>query len=63
VLSERVQQRYPAMACNLVEGLFTVTNPEPKRGLLSLARAEARRAGLRVRDLAADAWTAVRTFG
>jgi len=63
LLSDRVQHRYPAMACNLVEDLFTVTNPEPKRGLVAMARAEARRVGLRARDLAADAWTALRTFG
>lgn len=63
VLSDRVQHRYPAMICGLVEGMFTVTNPEPKRGVMALARQEARRTGVRVRDLAADAWTALRTFG
>jgi len=63
VMSERVQQRYPELACNLVEALFTVTNPEPKAGLRQLVRREARRAGVRLRDLAADGWTALRTFG
>lgn len=63
VLSERVQQRYPAVVCNLVESLFTVNNPRPKEGIGRLARRELRRAGVKVRQLAADGWTAARTFG
>jgi electron transfer flavoprotein-quinone oxidoreductase len=63
VLSERMQQRYPALVCNLVEQMFTVGNPAPKPGLGSLARSEAARAGVRWRDLARDAWAALRVFG
>lgn len=63
VLSERIQQRYPAMVCNLLEEMFTVDNPRPKPGLLKLVRREARRSGLRVRDLARDTVAGVRTFG
>jgi electron transfer flavoprotein-quinone oxidoreductase len=63
VLSERVQQRYPAVVCNLVESLFTVNNPRPKEGIGRLARRELRRAGVKVRQLAVDGWTAARTFG
>lgn len=63
VLSERVQARYPALACNLVEGLFTVDNPRPKPGALAIARREARRAGVRLRDAAGDAWVALKGFG
>lgn len=63
VLSERVQRQYPELICSIVEELFTVRNPAPKRGIASVARAEARRAGLRLRDLARDGWTAMRTFG
>jgi electron transfer flavoprotein-quinone oxidoreductase len=63
VMSERVQQRYPQLVCNLAEGMFTVGNPAPKPGALRLAWREGRRAGIRLRDLAADAWTALRTFG
>lgn len=63
VLSDRVQRVYPAVACDLVEALFTVTNPEPKAGGIRSALAEARRARLRVRDVVADAWTALRSFG
>ena len=33
VLCDRVQRRYPELACNIVEWLFTVDNPAPKPGL------------------------------
>ena len=32
VLSERMQQRYAGLMCDVAEGLFTVTNPAPKPG-------------------------------
>jgi electron transfer flavoprotein-quinone oxidoreductase len=63
VLSERVQRRYPQMTCNLIESLFTVTNPVPKRGIGHLLRREAGRAGVKARHLMSDAWAAWRTFG
>ncbi len=63
VLSERVQRQYPALVCNVVERLFRVDNPEPKPGLARIARDEVRRAGVRVRDLARDAWVGARSFG
>jgi electron transfer flavoprotein-quinone oxidoreductase len=63
LLSERVQRRYPEMACRLAEELFTVHNPAPKPGLGRLGRDELRRSGVRVRDLARDAWTAWRSYG
>jgi electron transfer flavoprotein-quinone oxidoreductase len=63
VLSDRMQQRYPQLVCNVVEQMFTVSNPLPKRGLRALARAEASRAGVRWRDLVRDAWASFRTFG
>ncbi len=63
VLSDRVQSRYPTLLCNLVEEMFTVRNPSPKEGALRIARREARRAGLRLRDLARDGFDTWRTFG
>jgi electron transfer flavoprotein-quinone oxidoreductase len=63
VMSDRVQRRYPAIVCDLVEELFTVRNPEPKPGGLRTARRELKKAGVRLRDLASDGWTALRTFG
>ena len=62
VLSDRVQHRYPAMVTNTVERMFRVDNPEPKAGLRRILREERKRAGVRLRDLARDAWAAVRTF-
>jgi len=63
VLSDRVQRRYPQMMCNLAEQLFTVDNPTAKPGVRALLKAEARRSGLKLRDLVRDAGTAWRTFG
>ena len=63
VLSERVQQQYPAMICDLVEDLFTVTNPTPKQGALRLMRRNAKKQGVRLRHLLADGWEGLRTFG
>jgi electron transfer flavoprotein-quinone oxidoreductase len=63
VLSERVQQRYPGLVCNLTEAMFRVDNPAPKPGLRRLLRRESRRAGIGLRHLAADGWRALRTFG
>jgi electron transfer flavoprotein-quinone oxidoreductase len=63
VLSDRMQQRYPQMVCNLVESMFTVTNPVPKKGIGKLLRREAKRAGVKARHLAGDGLAAWRTFG
>ncbi len=62
-MSERVQRLYPRLLCDIADGLFTVTNPTPKRGAAALVRAAARRGGLRLRDAARDGWTALRTYG
>jgi electron transfer flavoprotein-quinone oxidoreductase len=63
ILGERMQQRYPGIVCNLVEELFTVRNPAPKPGGVRVAQRELRRAGVRLREVARDAWTAVRSYG
>jgi len=63
ILSERVQRRYPQLACNLAESMFTVTNPTPKPGMGAILRREAKRAGLRGRDVLADIRSARRMFG
>ncbi len=63
VLSERVQQQYPGLVCGIAERVFQVENPRPKPGLRRIVLSEARRAGVRLRDLARDAWTGGRTFG
>ncbi|MGH9074951.1 MAG: FAD-dependent oxidoreductase [Acidimicrobiales bacterium] len=63
VLSDRMQHRYPGMVCDLVEGMFTVTNPTPKPGGVRLARRAAARHGVKLRQLASDTIRAARIFG
>jgi len=63
VLSDRIQHRYPGMVCDLVEGMFTVTNPTPKAGAVRLARRAAARHGVKLRELASDTIRAARIFG
>jgi len=62
VLSERVQQRYPGLVADLVQGLFTVTNPESKPGALRLLRGAAKKNGVKLRHLVADGLAGGRTF-
>jgi electron transfer flavoprotein-quinone oxidoreductase len=62
VLSDRIQQRYPGLICDIAEGMFTVTNPRPKPGVLRLARSAARRNGLRLSELLRDAAAGARVF-
>jgi electron transfer flavoprotein-quinone oxidoreductase len=63
VLADRVQHQYPGMVTNLVERMFRVDNPAPKPGLRRILHEERRRAGVRLRDLVKDGWTAMRSFG
>jgi electron transfer flavoprotein-quinone oxidoreductase len=63
LLSERVQQRYPALVCEVLEQLFTVQNPSRKRGLGSIARPLLKKSGIGLRDLARDGRDAWKTFG
>ncbi len=63
VLSDRVQQRYPAFMCNVAERMFRVDNPAPKPGLRRIARQEMKRGGVRLRHLVKDAWAGWKAFG
>ena len=62
VMSPRVQQRYPGMMADVVEGLFTVVNPAPKPAWSQLLRRAAKGNGVRFRDLVADAAKGARAF-
>ncbi len=62
-LSDRVQHRYPHLVANVVEAMFRVDNPHPKRGLRRILATERKRLGIRRRDLARDALATWRTFG
>lgn len=63
VLSERVQEKYPQVICDLVEQLFTVENPRPKPGGMKAAWREFRKTDLKISDVARDAWNVLRIFG
>lgn len=63
VLSDRVQHLYPDMIANTVERMFRVDNPAPKPGLRKILAEERKRAGVKLRDLARDAFDGMRTFG
>ncbi len=63
VLSDRVQHLYPKMVANSVERMFRVDNPAPKPGLRRIVREERKRAGVRLADLARDAWDGLRSYG
>ncbi len=63
VLSDRVQHEYPQLAANVIERMFRVDNPSPKPGLRRIVKEERKRAGVRLRHLARDAWAGVRGFG
>ncbi len=63
VLGDRVQQRYPQIACDIAEAMFRVDNPTPKAGLLRITRRALRRHRVRLRDLARDGRDIWRSFG
>lgn len=63
VLSDRVQNQYPGLLCDVVQELFTVRNPQPKPGVRRIFRRAARQHGVRMRQLALDAWQGLRIFG
>jgi electron transfer flavoprotein-quinone oxidoreductase len=62
ILSERMQGPYPQVMCDVAEQLFTVTNPDPKPGLVRLLRQSVRTNRVRWRDLARDGLETVRVF-
>lgn len=63
VLSDRVQHQYPGLVAGIAERMFRVDNPQPKPGLRRILFEERKRAGIRWRDLAKDAWAGMRGFG
>jgi electron transfer flavoprotein-quinone oxidoreductase len=62
IMSRGLQRDLPKLACDLVEGAFTVTNPEPKPGFARLIRRVMAEDHVRVRDVARDALRSVRVF-
>lgn len=62
VLSDRMQQQYTQVICDIAEELFTVTNPAPKPGLAKIVWRAVRRHPVRWRDLLRDGLDTARTF-
>ncbi len=62
VLSDRMQRQYNHLICDVAEQMFTVTNPEPKPGLVKLLARSARRQRVHARDLIRDGIETVRVF-
>lgn len=62
LFSERVQRRYPGLMADIAEGLFQVTNPVPKPGVVKILRRAAKANGLKLTELAADAVRLGRVF-
>lgn len=62
ILSERMQVSYPKLMCDVAERMFTVSNPEPKPGVVRLLRRAAKEQGVRWRDLIRDGIETVRVF-
>ncbi len=63
LMSDRVQFRYPQLVCDLVQGVFEVTNPDPKPGISKLFERVRRAGGVKRRQLLRDAWTGYRSYG
>ena len=63
MLSDRMQQLYPGLLCDVAEDFFTVVNPAPKPGLLRQLRRSKRKHGASLKELAKDGYTALRSFG
>lgn len=63
IMSPRVQRVYPQLAANVVERVFTVNNPSPKPGFNRIVRDELKASGVKLRDLARDAWVGLKGYG
>jgi electron transfer flavoprotein-quinone oxidoreductase len=63
LLGERTQVKYPQLALDLLEQLFTVEDPAPKRGALKIGWKLWRKSGIRMRDAIKDGRDALRTYG
>jgi len=62
VMMSQQLQRFSGLLADLAEGVFTVTNPAPKPGMLRLARRAARRHRLGLTGLLRDGVAAARAF-
>ena len=63
VFSSFMQLTQPDLLCDVVEEMFTVTNPEPKARVSRIVRRALRRHDVRLRELLRVTWRALRIFG
>ncbi|MCC6226486.1 MAG: FAD-dependent oxidoreductase [Microthrixaceae bacterium] len=63
IMSPRVQRSYPQLAANVLERIFTVTNPTPKPGFNRIIRDELASSGLKLREVMRDAWAGLKGYG
>jgi electron transfer flavoprotein-quinone oxidoreductase len=63
VFSEFVQHQQGDLVCDVAESMFTVVNPSPKPGLVSIFRRGLRQRHVSFRDLLRTTWRALRSFG
>ena len=63
VMSSLAQHQLPALACGVAEQMFTVVNPDPKPGVAKIVWSEIRRNKVKLREVAAQSWRALKSFG
>lgn len=63
LMADRMQRQYPGLACDFVEQVFTVINPDPKLGMVREFVRAVRRNKVPLRSLARDGLKALRAFG
>jgi len=62
IFSPFVQRTQPAVVCDILEEVFTVSNPEPKPGFSKIIRRVLKRNDVKWRDVARTSWRAYRSF-
>ncbi len=63
VLGDLAQHKMPKVVCDVAESMFTVTDPQPKTGLVRVALRSVRRNGVKLRQAARDTLAALRSYG
>ncbi|MGD9791873.1 MAG: FAD-dependent oxidoreductase [Acidimicrobiia bacterium] len=63
IMNDRSQHHYPQIAANIIEDIFTVTNPAPKMGFSKIILRELRKGSVPLRGAITDAWHGLRSYG
>ena len=63
VMGDLAQRQLPGLACDVAEAVFQVTNPDPKPGLVRIARKQIARHGLKLPTVARETIRALRAYG